>query len=248
MNASTCTYYQGIWDFPDFRSYLCEWVIPYMVKDLETVFEGAKNRWKELGCSEAGRGDFILSTALFTLFDHLGSFMGNVNDSLSPRENISRCARRLESTKGVDLIVGHFGRNALVHRAWPQTVAAMDNRSWAFGLNVTANPDESDHRKLYWRKYQLPDEAGDPTTIPVLKLRLNVGVLRRELEGLLMDQKFPSSVRPEVFRRVQNNAIRCCNEPFAPPEGLLNGRGLGRSWQTAVERQIRALYQQAKTI
>ena len=124
----------------------------------------------------------------------------------------------------------------------------MNNRSWAFGLNVTVNPDESDHLKLYWRKYQLPDEAGGPTTIPVLKLRLNVGVLRRELEDLLRDKRFPSSVRPEVFRRVQDNAIRFCNEPFAPPERLLNGRRLGRSWQTAVERQISALYHQAETV
>jgi len=241
MNISTRTFYQGIWDFPDLPSYLHEWVIPYMLNDLQTVFDGARNRWKELGCPQAGRGDFLLSTALFTLFDHLGSFMGDVDDSLSPRENISRCARRLESTKGVDLIVGHFGRNALVHRAWPQTIAAMDNGSWAFGLNVTANPDESDHLKLYWRMYQLPNEVRKPTMVPVLKFRLNVGVLRRELEGLLGDPKFPTSVRSEVFLRVRNNAIQCCNKPFAPPEGLLDGKGLGRTWRTAVETQIRAL-------
>jgi len=210
-----------------------------MLQDLKTIFDGAKRRWQDLGRPQAGRGDFLLSTALFALFDHLGSFMGNVDDSLSPRENISRWARRLESTKRVDLIAGHFGRNALVHRAWPQTIALMNRWSWAFGLNVTANPDESDHLGLYWREYSFPDKAGGATTIPVLKLRMNVGVLRQEVEALITENHFADSVRPETFKRVRDIAIRCGEDPFLNPESLLGGKGLGKNWARAVEEQIR---------
>ena len=242
------TYYQGIWDFPDFQSYLSEWIIPYMLRDLETVFQGARDRWEQLDRPDAGRGDFVLSTALFAIFDHLGSFMGHFSDSLSTRENISRCARKLESTRDVDLILGQFGRNALVHRAWPQTIAVMDNWSWAFGLNVTGNPDESDHLRLYWRQYELPSENGSVREIRVLKLRMNVGILRRELEQLITEEGFAISIQPDVFRRVREIAIRSANDPFGHPDQLLGGAGLGRNWRDAVERQIRAQYNRAPAV
>lgn len=187
MDVSTRTYFQGIWEFSDFPTYVHEWVIPYMLKDLETVFEGARRQWVDSGRPEAGRGDFILSTALFALFDHLGSFMGDADDSLQSRENIARCARKLRSTEHVDLIVGLFGRNALVHRGWPQTMAVMDGGAWAFGLNVTANPDESDHLVSYWRHYRLPNKNGLGGAIPVLKLRVNVQVLWREFVAVICD-------------------------------------------------------------
>lgn len=173
--------------------------------------------------------------------------MGVIGDSLSPRENISRCARKLTSTMDVDLIVGHFGRNALVHRAWPQTVAVMDNWSWAFGLNVSANPDESDHRLLYWREYNLPNLDGSVRTMQVLKLRMNIGILRRELEHIITEDSFPSSIHSKVFQRVREIAIQYSNDPFGRPD--LSGRGLGRScWQAAVEKQIRALYHRVQAV
>ncbi len=246
MNTGTRTYFQGIWEFPDFQCYLREWIIPYTLQDLKTIFEGSRHYWQAVGCPQAGRGDFLLSTTLFALLDHLGSFMGEVEDSLSPRENIARCARMLDDTKDVDLIIGHFGRNALVHRAWPQTIALMDRRSWAFGLNVTANPNESDHLSLYWKNYQLPGGGQSQPEIPVLKLRMNVAVLRRKLEALLSDELFATKVKPEVFRRICEVAIHGCNEPFLPPEGLLGGRGLGKGWKSAVEEQIRELYRRAQ--
>lgn len=248
MITSKRIYYQGIWDFPDFQSYLLGWVIPHLLRDLDTVFLGARDRWIQVGRPDAGRGDFVLSTALFALFDHLGSFMGNVGASLSPRENISRCARNLPSTEDIDLIVGHFGRNALVHRAWPQTVAVMDNWSWAFGLNITADPQESDHRLLYWRDYNVPSLDGSARTTQVLKLRMNVGVLRRELVEKITEHSFSSSIHSEVFQRVREIAIECSNHPFRHPDHLIHGKGLGRNWQAAVEKQIRALHHRATAI
>jgi len=206
-------YPQGLWDFVGFASYLHEWIRPNLLKDLETVFEGACNEWKQDNMPNNGRGDFVLAIALFAVFDHLGAFLAEDEDaSLMTRDNISRVAVQLPSTRDVDLIVSHFGRNALVHGAWPQTVMLMEGEKWAFGLNVSADPrpfnedGEPTHNYLYWRKYPMPWFDCKTRLMDILKLRLNVRNLRHEL-GEFVTSINPDMVQPAVFQRIRKIAV-----------------------------------------
>jgi hypothetical protein len=79
-------------------------------------------------------------------------------------------------------------------------------------LNVTANPSENDHRNKYWARYGAPGRAG--STVPVLKYRLNMRVMRRELDSALRDVSFPDRVDPERFDRVRQSAVDDCWRPF----------------------------------
>jgi hypothetical protein len=210
------TFYQGLWSFADFPAYLNSWLIPNVLKDLETVFEGACKKWKEDGEPENGRGDFVLAISLFALFDHLGAFLApDENASLQTRENIVRMAHLLPTTRDVDLIVAHFGRNALVHGAWPQTAVLMDGGSWAFGLNISADPDESNHGRRYKRRYSLPCKVRPAPQLDILRLRLNIRVLRRELQECFLLNGALGNVKQEVFERLQDLAIHSCDLDFS---------------------------------
>jgi hypothetical protein len=241
-------FYQGIWSFPDFSAYLNQWIVPNMLKDLETVFEGALERWKNEGEPENGRGDFILATSLFALFDHLGAFLAETKEhSLHTKENIARVAGLLQSIKDVNLIVAHLGRHALVHGAWPQTMVLMDKETWAFGLNIFAHPDESTHMALYKREYPFPEKSGSARQFKILKLRLNIRFLRRELEECVKNCQEFANVPLEVFERVQKIAVVSCLDPWKNHSTERGGkRAQNISFRDAIEAQIRG--QQKKAV
>jgi len=238
---------QGLWSFSKFSDYLSDWIIPNMLKDLETVFEGGCERWVSQGMPKNGRGDFVLATALFALFDHLGAFLAeSIDSSLHTRENISRTAKRLQSLKGIDLIVAHFGRNALVHGAWPQTTVLMDRETWAFGLNIFAHPDESTHRALYKREYPFPTDSGSSQEVKILKLRLNVRYLRRELEECIKNSTAFSDVDDALFERIQKIAVDSGRDPWANFFEQRNGRGsFNEPFRVAIEKQIKEQLEEA---
>lgn len=229
-------------------SYVDHWVVPHMLKDLETVFEGTVEKWKAEGERQNGRGDFLLATCLFALFDHLGALLAESKEhSLGTKENIARIAALLKSIADINLIVAHLGRNALVHGAWPQTMVLMDNETWAFGLNVFAHPDESTHMTLYKREYPLPESNNNISQFKVLKLRLNLHYLRRELESCVKNAEAFKSVPLEVFERVKELAILSWREPWKNHSGKRGGkRAQSDSFQNAIEAQIRK--QQMKAV
>jgi hypothetical protein len=200
-------YPQGLWTFASFERYLDDWIRPVLIADLNTVFEGARERWEEQGQPANGRGDFVLAAALFSAFDHLGQFLAaSVDDSLGATANIRRVAGVLPSTATANDIVAQFGRHALVHTGWPQTSVVMDDGRWAFGLNISADPrDQNEHGErthdlLYMRRYALP---GTNVETPTLKYRLNVRVLLAELTAAV--GRF--ECLDAVFVRVRGNAI-----------------------------------------
>lgn len=260
MELEISEYAQGLWTFPDFETYKEEWIVRNMLPDLKTVFEGARARWVNNVGTLDGRGYFVLATSLFALFDHLGMFLAkNKDDSLQTRYNISRMAQRLESTKDIDMILGHLGRNALVHGAWPQTTLLMDSGSWGFGLNISADPDESSHRLLTGKRYRFPTIPASSRLLPILKIRLNVHTLRRELEEYVTEGSAFAEITPDIYSRVQELAVEDCRSENWNKHGKLRApRGLelqtfeekkkkDKEWfRHEVEDQIRSLVRKAQ--
>jgi hypothetical protein len=199
---------QGIWDFESFEGYLLKWIRPHTLADLDTVFEGAAVLWNSAGQPKHGRGDFILATAFFAVLDHLGQFFAADDEVLQTVSNIFRMVDRLPSTKPVAEIVARFARNALIHGAWPQTVCWPLKQPHAFGLSLSADPSlidldgESTHDNVYYRYYDLPLLNGTTAPDNVLKLRLNVQVLRRELREVFATDRVIETVSATAFRRV----------------------------------------------
>ncbi len=213
---STRSFHQGVRSFPSFEQYLEGWIKRNLLADLETVFVGAKERWISTGRSENGRGDFLLATLLFSVFDHLGTFIARPGDKLVNHENIARVAKHLDSTKDVYAIVSNLGRNALVHGAWPQTAVPRDGCTWGFGININGDIDERQHNLLYVKLYPIGWPGGQLREVPVLKLRLNVHVMRKELiEWLHHDLR----VSRKAFDRARNLAmLQGIPEPGKPRE------------------------------
>lgn len=241
-------FHQGIWSFQNFSDYRNNWIVPYMLKDLETVFEGVREKWERDGKPKKGRGDFVLATALFALFDHLGTFLAETKDSsLHTKENIARVASILPSLKDVNLIVAHLGRHALIHGAWPQTMVLMDTNTWAFGLNIFAHPDERTHMALYKREYPFAANSGSIRQFKALKLRLNIRLIQRELDECVKQHQKFANVPLEVFERVKSIAVLSCFDPWKNHSKEREGkRADSISFREGIEGQIRQ--QQEKAI
>lgn len=173
--------FQGLRSFETFREYKQKWLKPNLLGDLETVFLGVRQGVK--GKQRAGRGDFILAMALFSLFDHLGVFLAKRGESLEFYENIARTAHCLESTRDVFAVIANLGRNALVHGAWPQTAVPMEEKAWAFGYSVGSGPEDSEHDLLYVVEHPLRSKghARREDAVKILKFAQNVNVLYKEL-------------------------------------------------------------------
>lgn len=217
---------QGLWEYPTIRAYVEDWVVPRLLGDLQALFEGAHQYWQEHGVpqrpattpsvrSEPGRGDFLLATTLFAVMNHLGRFLLAPNDLPSTRGCIYQAAKLLPSTAEVPEMVSHFGRNQVVHRGWPQTLYIDDNWRRGYGLNLGANPDESDHDLMYRNPYKLPDpKTGETLVVTVFKLRLNVRVLKREIDDAVRLGRFLSMASQEVFESVARYETERCFNPF----------------------------------
>lgn len=207
-------YRQGLWDYADFPEYLNQWIIPNMLGDLETVFEGARERWR--GREGAGRGDFALATVLFAWFEHLGAFLGNPDEKRRGIIAIARCAKQLPSINDkADWIIAYLGRNALVHAAWPQTLSLMDGGNWAFGMSVNAdNRLQETHNIIYnWPVHKtFPRVQQTPTT--VIKLSMNVHILRQELHDFVASGLLLECTNTQCFELVKEFEIGRCRNLF----------------------------------
>lgn len=200
---------QGLRSFRDFADYRDNWIRTNLLPDLRTIFRGARADWESQGRPENGRGDFLLATALMSAFDHLGVFLAGPDDSLENYENIARVAQRLTSIGDIYAIVANLGRNALAHGVWPQT--GMPVHDWAFGLNINAMPDDTEHNRLYVRtNYSLePDEGTEGgQKAKILKLRLNVHFLRKELAAFINGEPGFPEVPAPVWARAQRISRR----------------------------------------
>jgi len=193
-----------------------KWVKPNILKDLETVFEGAREQWKreqhEPGA--AGRGDFILASGLLPLLDHFGSLLAEPKWGwITPPENIARACLRL----GPDLadifaVFANLARNALLHGAWPQTACIVDVpvpgggiKTWAFGVSFNANADSRRHDTFHNKAYRLAPNLPPPEKVPerTLKLVLNVHNLRSRLVEAVESGTLFRGVRQFAFDRVR---------------------------------------------
>jgi hypothetical protein len=215
---------QGLWDFISLREYWDYWLVPHVLKGLETVFEGASDRWRAGGEFRKGRGDFTLATVLFAWFEHFGSFLGSPADPISGRRHIENVASSLPSTNSIPTIVGHFARNSLVHSAWPRTILFKYPHfvpgQWAFGLSISADPSKDDHLRFYCKHRPFPSsaEANAPwIDVPVFKLILNVRSLRLELDEFVRT-RFLACADPELFAQRRREAIRAAVPPYKLPK------------------------------
>ncbi len=206
-------FFQGLWSFDSFEHYLDKWIKPNILGDLETIFTGTAENWVNKEEPENDRGDFMLTTLLFSVFDHLGGFLAKSTDSsLTTLENISRIARRIPSIKGVDLIIAFFGRHALVHSAWPDTMIFVEEKR-AFGLNIYAYPDigkdencKGQHMLLYRKKYSY-GTLNSSDEYEGTKLRINIHHLRTEFKEQIVNGNMFADVNSEVFIKIKKIAF-----------------------------------------
>lgn len=204
---------QGLRSFGSFPAYLEGWIRPNLLTDLDTVFVGAQNHWQAKqraadGRVSDGRGDFVLATALFTIFDHIGSFIArDTHGPQSHHECIARTAYCLPSTHDVYFLVANLARNALVHNGWPQTALPLEDGSWGVGLGICADPNSEEHELIYTRSYAglIPQEPERVTK--VVKLVLNVNVLLHELREWVLHGEEMRSVTQEVFEHVRRRSM-----------------------------------------
>jgi hypothetical protein len=182
---------QGLGDFKSFSEYREGWIKPNLIPDLETVFEGALVGWERRVAEgrvqpEHGRGDFVLGGVLFSTLDQFGAFLGVVRHPLNAFENIMRILKEFSVIKEFALLVTRLSRNSLTHCGWPRTGVLMENRNWAIGLNVSGDADLDQHNRLYVRReYEVGQgRPGSRLKVPVVKFRINVHAMLRELIGL----------------------------------------------------------------
>jgi hypothetical protein len=247
--TSPPTFFQGLWSFESFGVYLEKWLRPNFLGDLETIFAGSLMYWEEHGHKRngCGHGDFALATLLFAWLDHLGSLLAKRGESRDTMPNIARCLRelgtgRLSSGQEVDHVIAHFARNALVHTSWPSTFVVLPQPNppaprRAFGLNVGADPDTSKHHLLYWRPYSAPGSVSPDDPKWVLKLRINVHVMLRQLQELLS--------RDLVTEHTEASFIEARKEAIAQTRTLEKGerqRIQDHGRRARVERQIADLF------
>jgi hypothetical protein len=208
--------FEGIRDFRTLDEYVAKWVTVNTLNDLETVFEGAKERWSsakhEPGA--AGRGDFVLASGLLPLFDHFGALLAHPTlGRITPTENIARVCRRLgPELNSVRSVFANLARNALTHGAWPQTACIVDvpipgagEQTWAFGISFNANADPQRHDTFHNKAYTLPPNLPPPRRIPAktLKLVLNVHNLRSLLVEAIENGTLFRGASPQTFDRVR---------------------------------------------
>lgn len=212
--------YEGLAHFETFDDYLRHWIRPNLLKDLETVFEGAKGHWnaQKNPPGSPGRGDFVMATALLSIFDHFGAFLARPKiDWIMPAENIARLARRLApSLADIYAILAKMGRNALTHGAWPQTAIVVDAKDkasgltepWAFGLSFNANDDPKRHDTFHWKPYVLRPGVDPPERVPAktIKLVLNVHNLRALMVRAIDEGVLFEGVTKLQFERVRKIA------------------------------------------
>jgi hypothetical protein len=152
---------QGQRSFSDFVQFHREWLRPHLLGDLHTIFRGSKQYWQRKRrrlkvWDKPGRGDFFLAECLFSAFDHVGGYLANgPSDSFEYHVNIARTAACLRSTKDIPNIICDLGRNPLVHYNWTQTAKPMEDRTWAFGLDICASADKRLHDILSMQWYPL---------------------------------------------------------------------------------------------
>jgi len=236
---------QGIWSFNDFDDYRENWIKSNVLTGLETVFEGARMEWMRHPGQIHGRGDFVMGTALFAAFDHIGHFLAPTPDhSFRSFDNISRVAFCLPSLRDVYLIIGNLGRNALVHGGWPQSAFRLPNENWAFGFLVSANISliEPDHDTLYTRQYPL-ELGGQPVLI--LKLIDNVHVLRSELSKWVHTGSALHNVNPDVFTYVQKLSTLSGDPSYPVDRRAKAGVARERPRGETLEAQVMRLYREA---
>lgn len=209
--------YEGIRDFRRFDDYLHGWIKPNILKDLETVFEGARSRWDNESHKPGapGRGDFVLASGLLPIFDHFGALIAKpVIEWIISSENIARVARRLTpDLHDIYAVFANLGRNAIIHGAWPQTglitnlERAVTRRveTWAFGLSFNANSNPERHNTLHNKGYKPAPNLPAPEPLPqkTLKLVLNVHNLRRRLADAIEKEEMFSDVTQAAFDRVR---------------------------------------------
>jgi hypothetical protein len=186
----------SILDFSSFEEYQEKWIRPHILGDLETILEGAKQRWQSSPrkAMSPGRGDFLMATVILSVFDHMGMFLADRNfPEISSSENIARVARRLSGLEDVYAILAKLGRNVLIHNTWPQTALPMwtkDHTSgrterWAFGLTFSASPDLNRHDTLHvapwWTSLQDRKSRNLRTQKKALRLTLNVHRMHQDL-------------------------------------------------------------------
>lgn len=208
--------YQGLHHFRTFREYYDKWVIPNLLPDLHTIFEGAIERWQRDGRPTNGRGDFLLATALFSIFDHVGAFLAKQEDhSLETQENIARVALSIPSYEDICCVISKHGRNSLVHGAWPQTTMVIrpaNTAWWGFGLNITATPDLDEHDLIFVRQDEIPTHSGGTMRLRVVQLLLNVRTMRLDFDKWLRSSFDPNSVDQRVFHRLRDLSVG--NDPL----------------------------------
>jgi hypothetical protein len=203
---------QGIRSFPDFEHYLNGWIRPYLLGDLKTVFHGSRWWWlKRRGrikqWPKPGQGGFGLGLLLLSAFETLGAFLAPWGaERPTTYHNIARVARQLRSTRDIPAIMANLSRNVLAHYLWPQTGVPRDAWRWGFGLDLSAENDARLHDILATNKYTL--KPTDSTPVPVLKLLLNVHVLRREFHDWVMHRLCAEQVDDRVFKQIQNSSVR----------------------------------------
>lgn len=205
--------HQNIGEFHDFSEYLEKWIKPVLLEDLTTVFEGARVLWKYQNkpLGSVGRGDFIMGTALFAVFDHLGAFITASDEEwITSSENVFRVAECLPSTSDIAAVVANMARNSLIHVAWPHTAIPMERHKWAFGITLGSNSNLKRHDNLFVTDW-FPD-ARDGAKRQVLKLVLNVHAMRLQLTEWIHKGNVTDLVSPKAFKRVQDLSA-CAGDP-----------------------------------
>jgi hypothetical protein len=257
MMAEAKRFFQGVRSFDSYEDYLRLWIKLNMLPDLETVFKGSLKFWEDNQRPSEGRGDFVLATALFSAFDHLGMFLAkHPGESLRSRDNIARTALKLPSTNRIFAIIANLGRNALVHGSWPQTGFAMEGGTWGFGLGIGAPSGRTEHNLIYTRMYPLM--SGLPP-VKVLKLTQSVHVLRQELDTAIRYDGLWNHCHPDLFERIQRMSIflgdpfgdenhsRLVNGAVVPGHNMFAGSA-SFGGKMEVQRQIRGLRRVAEAM
>ncbi|MBK7143605.1 MAG: hypothetical protein IPH75_16200 [bacterium] len=238
-------FWQGVQEFPTFGDCRKEWLLPSTLGELENGFEGAT-----VLCSGQvrARGNFVLATALFAVMDHIGSFLRDPGECNSNRQNIARVARRMPSLSDVHSIVATFGRNSLVHTAWPATMIVIQDADTTlrFGLNISAESDiTNEHRKLYWKQYAEPLNS-EREAQWVLKLRLNVYALLSELAALLQSGEL--HVDQQAFEEVKMEIGKLCYYTVSGDRITLStkpSKRAGDDLSREMVRELRCLFARA---
>jgi hypothetical protein len=212
-------------DFSRFADYRDQYVIPYLLGDLETIFEGQRRYWRkkrkagEDDANAPGRGDFFLPLPLFALLDHLGKFLAKPGESLAQhKENIGRAALRVGSTRDIPSILVNLGRNPAVHDVWPETDRPQFAHGgwWGFGFHLSASGDKKDHNRLVVDEHAVRSSLVVVRQAPVLKLYLNLHVLRGELVDAIEGPAF-AAIDDAAFDRVRRHTV-AMHEAWRAPE------------------------------